>query len=186
MRWPWPPTLGLSIAIAIRLYNPNLSTQVGYGKCLSNKNRFLSFLFNFPTSIDVAIAFLLLLLLSAMDVDGKSIDRCSSRKHQGNNNIVVGTDFLETNKADRAMWLLKCPQAVTRALSNSPDAPSRPVAKVIVSVDPLQSNDDDDSSSTEVYDDVLLWCFWFWIEGSLLTALCDFLCFLLASACFPF
>ncbi|XP_031741396.1 general transcription factor IIF subunit 2 isoform X2 [Cucumis sativus] len=86
-----------------------------------------------------------------MDVDGKSIDRSTSRKHQTNNNsIVVGTDFLETNKADRAMWLLKCPQLVTRALSNSPDAPSRPVAKVIVSVDPLQSNDDDDSSSTEV------------------------------------
>ncbi|XP_008465664.1 uncharacterized protein LOC103503304 isoform X1 [Cucumis melo] len=85
-----------------------------------------------------------------MDVDGKSIDRSTSRKHQtNNNNIVVGTDFLETNKADRAMWLLKCPQVVTRALSNSPDAPSRPVAKVIVSVDPLQSNDDDDSSSTE-------------------------------------
>ncbi|KAA0040617.1 general transcription factor IIF subunit 2 isoform X2 [Cucumis melo var. makuwa] len=109
-----------------------------------------------------------------MDVDGKSIDRSTSRKHQtNNNNIVVGTDFLETNKADRAMWLLKCPQVVTRALSNSPDAPSRPVAKVIVSVDPLQSNDDDDSSSTEVYDYLLLWCFWFSIEASLLIAFCD-------------
>lgn len=84
------------------------------------------------------------------------------------------------------MWLLKCPQVVTRALSNSPDDPSRPVAKVIVSVDPLQSNDDDDSSSTEVYNVILLWRFWFWIGGSLLTVLCDFLRFLLSFACFPF
>lgn len=90
-----------------------------------------------------------------MDVDEKSMDR-PRKGAQIHNNNVVGTDFIETNKADRAMWLLKCPQAVTRALSNSPDALSRPVAKVIVSVDPLQSNDDDESSSTEVYNDVLM------------------------------
>ncbi|KAG7033010.1 tfg2, partial [Cucurbita argyrosperma subsp. argyrosperma] len=104
-----------------------------------------------------------------MDGDDKPIDRGSSRKLHSNSSTVAGTDFLETNKADRAMWLLKCPQVVTRALSNSPDDPSRPVAKVIVSVDPLQSNDDDDSSSTEVYNVILLWRFWFWIGGSLLT-----------------
>ncbi|MED6207844.1 hypothetical protein PIB30_039391 [Stylosanthes scabra] len=51
--------------------------------------------------------------------------------------------YLETSKAERAMWLMKCPPLVSRSLSASPSSdPSRPVAKVIVSIDPLNNSDD--------------------------------------------
>ncbi|KAF7820108.1 general transcription factor IIF subunit 2 [Senna tora] len=55
--------------------------------------------------------------------------------------------YLDTSRAEKAVWLMKCPPLVSRSLRASPsDAsvdPSRPVAKVVVSVDPLKSNDDD-------------------------------------------
>ncbi|CAI0411683.1 unnamed protein product [Linum tenue] len=77
----------------------------------------------------------------------------SGQKHNnGNNNsnrtgVVIG-GFLETAKSERSVWLMKCPSLVSRSLrSPFPDDPSRPVAKVVVSVDPLNSNDDE--SSTE-------------------------------------
>ncbi|CAI0442826.1 unnamed protein product [Linum tenue] len=75
-----------------------------------------------------------------------------SHKHNnGNNNgnqtgVVIG-GFLETTKSDRSVWLMKCPSLVSRSLrSPFPDDPSRPVAKVVVSVDPLNSNDDESST----------------------------------------
>nr|KYP50910.1 hypothetical protein KK1_027269 [Cajanus cajan] len=48
--------------------------------------------------------------------------------------------YVDTSKAERAVWLMKCPPLVSRSLRAPP---SRPVAKVVVSIDPLNSNDDD-------------------------------------------
>ena len=86
----------------------------------------------------------------------------SSGNSNGNNNNVNTNNnaFLETSKAERAMWLMKCPPLVSRALqsppfssSSPPDSsssePPRPVAKVVLSIDPLRSNDD--NSSTQVF-----------------------------------
>lgn len=68
---------------------------------------------------------------------------------------------LDTSKADRRVWMMKCPPVVARAMqSNSahhqppPLFPSDPsagqiFAKVVVAVDPLHPNDD--LSSTQVY-----------------------------------
>ncbi|KAL2249253.1 UNVERIFIED_CONTAM: hypothetical protein Sindi_2399000 [Sesamum indicum] len=62
------------------------------------------------------------------------------------------SSHLETSKADRHVWLMKCPPVVARAMQNhhllspppfSSDAGSgQTVAKVVVSVDPLRPNDD--------------------------------------------
>ncbi|KDO48459.1 hypothetical protein CISIN_1g025926mg [Citrus sinensis] len=51
------------------------------------------------------------------------------------------------------MWLMKCPALVSRSLKipssdNDDDDSARPVAKVILSIDPLQSNEDSSSSSS--------------------------------------
>ncbi|KAK6933324.1 TFIIF beta subunit, HTH domain [Dillenia turbinata] len=73
-------------------------------------------------------------------------------QNQSNRNQSSGSSFVDTSKADRAVWLLKCPNVVSRSFktnlnSSSSDSASTPlVAKVIVSVDPLRNNDDDDSS----------------------------------------
>ncbi|KAK7380747.1 hypothetical protein VNO78_33264 [Psophocarpus tetragonolobus] len=50
---------------------------------------------------------------------------------------------VDTSKAERAVWLMKCPPVVSRSLRAPPSDDSRPVAKVVVSIDPLNSNDDD-------------------------------------------
>ncbi|GKU91748.1 hypothetical protein SLEP1_g5574 [Rubroshorea leprosula] len=50
---------------------------------------------------------------------------------------------LETSKADKAVWLMKCPTLVSRSFKTQ-EEPSRPVAKVILSIDPLLSNDDNE------------------------------------------
>ncbi|KAK4436011.1 hypothetical protein Salat_0764800 [Sesamum alatum] len=62
------------------------------------------------------------------------------------------SSHLETSKAERHVWLMKCPHVVARAMQNnhrhppplfSSDAGSgKTVAKVVVSVDPLRPNDD--------------------------------------------
>ncbi|KAB1218055.1 General transcription factor IIF subunit 2 [Morella rubra] len=66
--------------------------------------------------------------------------RSGQKNNDGNN---VDNEFLETSKADRAMWLMKCPPLVSRSLQSPPDAsdPSRPVAKVVLSIDPLHADD---------------------------------------------
>lgn len=53
--------------------------------------------------------------------------------------------YVDTSKAEKAVWLMKCPPVVSRSLSHPNSDPSRPVAKVVVSIDPLNSNDNDDS-----------------------------------------
>ncbi|GAV73492.1 TFIIF_beta domain-containing protein [Cephalotus follicularis] len=77
----------------------------------------------------------------------------SNDSNNNNNNCI-----LETLKAERAMWLMKCPSLVYRSLqsaaSSSPSSineddavSSRPVvAKVLLSIDPLTSNENDSSS----------------------------------------
>ncbi|XP_051121538.1 uncharacterized protein LOC127244963 [Andrographis paniculata] len=61
-----------------------------------------------------------------------------------------GNSTLETSKAERHVWLMKCPPVVARAMQQNNQHPSFPndpaagrtVAKVIVAVDPLRPNDD--------------------------------------------
>ncbi|KAL5569273.1 hypothetical protein UlMin_025848 [Ulmus minor] len=62
--------------------------------------------------------------------------------------------FLETGRSEKPAFLVKCPPLVSRFLQPSPpDAsssssdPSFPIAKVVISIDPLAS--DDDNSLTE-------------------------------------
>ncbi|XP_057445783.1 uncharacterized protein LOC130737927 [Lotus japonicus] len=66
-----------------------------------------------------------------------------------NNNSIKQSNAMnghvDTSKSDRAVWLMKCPPLVSRSLYAPPSDPSRPVAKVVVSIDPLNSNDDDSS-----------------------------------------
>ncbi|KAL8130604.1 hypothetical protein V2J09_019759 [Rumex salicifolius] len=50
---------------------------------------------------------------------------------------------LDTSRWDRAVWLMKCPAVVSESLHSSSSDPSRPVAKVVLSFDPLRANDDD-------------------------------------------
>ncbi|KAJ4826408.1 hypothetical protein Tsubulata_048832 [Turnera subulata] len=66
-------------------------------------------------------------------------------KKAGGTGVVIG-GVVDTTKSERAMWLMKCPAIVSRSLqAPSADDPSRPVAKVVISIDPLSSNDDDSS-----------------------------------------
>lgn len=52
-----------------------------------------------------------------------------------------GKDNLETAKADRSVWLMKCPLMVAKSWQNHASSQdSQPVAKVILSLDPLQSD----------------------------------------------
>jgi transcription initiation factor TFIIF subunit beta len=75
--------------------------------------------------------------------------------NDNNNKSPVLGGFLDASKAEKSVWLMKCPSIVSRFLRSQEhevgdgDASSPPVAKVIVSVDPLKSNDDD-NSATEV------------------------------------
>lgn len=90
----------------------------------------------------------------------KAIATRSNSNSTKNSNIMVCDTNLETNKAEKHVWLMKCPSLVARSFQerNSPlssgnnphysSSSSRPAAKVIVSVDPLVSNDN--FSSTQV------------------------------------
>ncbi|RAL40273.1 hypothetical protein DM860_006343 [Cuscuta australis] len=66
---------------------------------------------------------------------------------------AASSSNLETSKAERHVWLMKCPPIVSRVLQQHHSTPpsvstdnispsDRPVAKVIVAVDPLLPNDD--------------------------------------------
>ncbi|GAB2219582.1 hypothetical protein Drorol1_Dr00007219 [Drosera rotundifolia] len=65
-------------------------------------------------------------------------EHCNGGCTSGCGNVV------DTTKADRQVWLMKCPLVVSkswqaRAASNSSDP--QPVAKVVLSIDPLRSDD---------------------------------------------
>ena len=51
--------------------------------------------------------------------------------------------FLEIGKADRSVWLMKCPVVVAKSWKNqvASSSDSQPVAKVVLSLDPLESED---------------------------------------------
>lgn len=61
-------------------------------------------------------------------------------------NGVTNGGVLETGKADRSVWLMKCPLVVAKAWqshsssssSSSSSLDSHPVAKVVLSIDPLR------------------------------------------------
>ena len=96
-------------------------------------------------------------------------DEASSSGSNNNKNLTIDNNnkspvlggFLDASKAEKSVWLMKCPSMVSRFLRSQEheggdgdgdgdgDASSPPVAKVIVSVDPLKGNDDD-NSATEV------------------------------------
>ena len=57
------------------------------------------------------------------------------------------SSFLETGKAERSVWLMKCPLVVAKSWQNHPSSDPHPLAKVVLSLDPLQS---DSSSSLQV------------------------------------
>ncbi|XAR52387.1 DNA helicase [Bertholletia excelsa] len=70
---------------------------------------------------------------------------------QCNSTYGIG-GVLETTKSERAVWLMKCPPVVSRNLQRPPCSSSsslfdssRPVAKVVVSIDPLH----DDAASRQ-------------------------------------
>ncbi|KAI4351329.1 hypothetical protein L6164_005704 [Bauhinia variegata] len=72
-------------------------------------------------------------------------EQAKNQSHNATGNVSSNA-YIDSSKADRAVWLMKCPPAVSRRLRTPPSDgldPSRPVAKVIVSIDPLNSNDDD-------------------------------------------
>uniref|UniRef100_A0A2N9EFP9 Uncharacterized protein n=1 Tax=Fagus sylvatica TaxID=28930 RepID=A0A2N9EFP9_FAGSY len=92
----------------------------------------------------------------------------TQQNSNANNNNNTNNAFLETSKAERAMWLMKCPPLVSRSLQSPPppDAPSsadssRYVAKVVLSIDPLRSNDD--NASTQGFVLYLCACIRLWI-----------------------
>ncbi|KAB5538927.1 hypothetical protein DKX38_016460 [Salix brachista] len=85
----------------------------------------------------------------------------SSGNNNNNKNLIIDNNnkspvlggFLDASKAEKSVWLMKCPSMVSRFLRSQEheggdgDASSPPVAKVIVSVDPLKGNDDDNSAT---------------------------------------
>ncbi|PON63047.1 Transcription initiation factor [Trema orientale] len=77
----------------------------------------------------------------------KEVEQQSSSGSGSGNREETNEHHIETSRAERAVWLMKCPPLVSRSLrhpdSASSDAsPPPPVAKVVVSIDPLRSNDD--------------------------------------------
>ncbi|RVX15016.1 hypothetical protein CK203_008034 [Vitis vinifera] len=58
-------------------------------------------------------------------------------EEQGNSS----SSNLETGKAERSVWLMKCPLAVSKSWQSHSSSESQPVAKVVLSLDPLRSED---------------------------------------------
>ncbi|KAJ7957814.1 transcription initiation factor IIF subunit beta-like [Quillaja saponaria] len=48
---------------------------------------------------------------------------------------------LETSKAERSVWLMKCPPVVAKSWQSQPPSRPHPVAKVVLSLDPLCADD---------------------------------------------
>ncbi|XP_009136669.1 uncharacterized protein LOC103860754 [Brassica rapa] len=59
---------------------------------------------------------------------------------------------LETELAERSIWLMKCPSLAASSLKSLPlpDDPFLPVAKLILSIDPLASVDDETKVAMEL------------------------------------
>ncbi|KAM5565024.1 hypothetical protein ABKV19_019181 [Rosa sericea] len=52
-----------------------------------------------------------------------------------------GTKSLDTAKADKLVWLMKLPQAVAKSWNSHPSSDPHPVAKVVLSLDPLETDE---------------------------------------------
>lgn len=52
---------------------------------------------------------------------------------------------VETAKADRSVWLMKCPVVVAKSWQSHPPSDTAPIAKVVLSLDPLRPPDDPSS-----------------------------------------
>lgn len=59
-----------------------------------------------------------------------------------------GGEYVDTTKAEKAVWLMKCPAVVARSLHSSTVPSQFPVAKVTVSIDPLCSTSEDSTQFT--------------------------------------
>ncbi|MCL7040860.1 hypothetical protein MKW94_001842, partial [Papaver nudicaule] len=66
------------------------------------------------------------------------------KSHVGGSSSNSGICNLEMNKAERAVWLMKCPLVVAKSWQSHSSDPN-PVAKVVLSVDPLLPPGDPDS-----------------------------------------
>ncbi|KAG8654614.1 transcription initiation factor IIF subunit beta [Manihot esculenta] len=54
----------------------------------------------------------------------------------------ISSGVLETAKADRSVWLMKCPLVVAKSWQSQPSSSdSHPLSKVVLSLDPLRSED---------------------------------------------
>ncbi|WCJ35268.1 Transcription initiation factor IIF beta subunit [Euphorbia peplus] len=63
---------------------------------------------------------------------------------------TTSSGTLETTKADRSVWLMKCPVVVAKSWKNHiSSADTQPLAKVVLSLDPLHSEDSEDSSAVQ-------------------------------------
>lgn len=61
----------------------------------------------------------------------------------------ISSGVLETAKADRSVWLMKCPLVVAKSWQSQPSSSdSHPLSKVVLSLDPLRS---EDPSALQVY-----------------------------------
>jgi len=63
--------------------------------------------------------------------------------HSNGGNSSSSSCNLETSKADKAVWLMKCPVVVAKSWKShhTSSSDSAPLAKVVLSLDPLQSDD---------------------------------------------
>ncbi|TXG49569.1 hypothetical protein EZV62_025444 [Acer yangbiense] len=72
-----------------------------------------------------------------------SMEEYTNKKKSDDNN---GRLVVDTSMADKSMWLIKCPPSLSRSLRDIGDDPTRPVAKLLLSIDPLSSSNDEFSS----------------------------------------
>ncbi|KAI4336828.1 hypothetical protein L6164_015308 [Bauhinia variegata] len=48
---------------------------------------------------------------------------------------------VDTSKSERSVWLMKCPLVVAKSWQSHPPSHPQPIAKVVLSLDPLQADD---------------------------------------------
>jgi len=66
--------------------------------------------------------------------------RSKEKNNNGGGGVRVG-GYVDTSKADAPVWLMKCPPVVAQSLRGpSSSDSSLPVAKVVVSIDPLKDS----------------------------------------------
>uniref|UniRef100_A0A7N1A7R3 Transcription initiation factor IIF subunit beta n=1 Tax=Kalanchoe fedtschenkoi TaxID=63787 RepID=A0A7N1A7R3_KALFE len=53
---------------------------------------------------------------------------------------TTNSAYLDATRSERSVWLMKCPPLLTRSIQTSD--PSRPFGKVVVSIDPLSTDND--------------------------------------------